>query len=59
MIKGLLKRRYWWNFSEDKNECHFVWTQIKVNSVFQKQRKAGKAVKLYRREIKDDKDEEK
>jgi len=32
MIKGLLKRRFWWTIVEERTEdCHFVWTQIKIN----------------------------
>ena len=40
MVKGLLKRRYWWTFSDDKSECSFIWTQIKIPKIFQKQKKS-------------------
>ena len=40
MIRGLLKRRYWWTFSDDKSECSFVWTQIKINAIFEKQKRS-------------------
>lgn len=43
MIKGLLKRRYWWVISEDRTECNFVWTQIKVNAVFEKQARSARS----------------
>ena len=32
MVKGLLKRRFWWNFVDERTgDCDFVWTQVKVN----------------------------
>ena len=38
MIKGLLKRRFWWTIVDERNtDCHFVWTQIKINDIFNKQ----------------------
>ena len=40
MIKGLLKRRFWWTIVEERTEdCHFVWTQIKIDDIFNKQLK--------------------
>ena len=48
MIKGLLKRRYWWVMSEDRNQCSFVWTQIKINAIFDKQKRASKVECHYR-----------
>jgi hypothetical protein len=41
MIKGLLKRRFWWSISEEMaDECLFVWTQIKMNKIYQRQERA-------------------
>lgn len=38
MIKGLLKRRFWWTIAEDMAEdCAFVWTQIKIQGVYDRQ----------------------
>ena len=38
MIKGLIKRRFWWIIVDELNdECSFVWTQLKINSIFHKQ----------------------
>lgn len=38
MIKGLLKRRFWWNISEEyTDDCVFIWTQIKINKIYKKQ----------------------
>ncbi len=38
MIKGLLKRRFWWSIVDERtDDCQFVWTQIKVNEIFGKQ----------------------
>ena len=38
LIKQLLRRRCWWSFEEDMGKCQFVWTQLKVGSVFEGQR---------------------
>jgi len=41
MIKGLLKRRFWWMVVEEYSEdCMFVWTQLKNNKIFMKQTSA-------------------
>jgi hypothetical protein len=38
MIKGLIKRRFWWSISEEMTEdCVFIWTQIKVNKIYERQ----------------------
>lgn len=38
MIKGLIKRRFWWTVSEDlTDDCLFVWTQLKINKIFERQ----------------------
>lgn len=38
MIKGLIKRRFWWVLSEEMTEdCFFVWTQLKNNKIFRRQ----------------------
>lgn len=34
LIKGLLKRRFWWIIDEEASHCQFVWTQLKMNSYF-------------------------
>lgn len=42
MVKGLLRRRFWWNLVDEKtNDCDFVWTQLKVNDVFAKQKRTA------------------
>jgi hypothetical protein len=42
MIKGLIKRRFWWALSETLTEdCLFVWSQLKVNKIFQLQESAS------------------
>lgn len=44
MIKGLLKRRFWWSIVEERtSDCQFVWTQLKVAEVFEKQKKTANA----------------
>lgn len=38
LIRQLLKRRCWWVFEEDgekMEKCQFVWTQLKVNKIFE------------------------
>jgi hypothetical protein len=41
MIKGLLKRRFWWTVVDDYSEdCVCVWTQLKNNKIFMKQASA-------------------
>ena len=40
MIKSILRRRFWWSVIEDKSQienCHFVWTQLKIDSLFKLQ----------------------
>ncbi len=37
MLKALIKRRFWWTLSDKPEGCHFVWTQLKVNSIFKAQ----------------------
>ena len=38
MIKGLLKRRFWWVISDQPtDDCMFVWTQLKVRKIFERQ----------------------
>ena len=55
MIKGLIKRRYWWNISEElSDECLFVWTQIKVNKIFQRQERGLTGKTLYKLSNKDE-----
>jgi|LakMenEpi03Aug12_release.lakeMendotaPanAssembly.Ray.scaffolds.fasta_scaffold2501820_2 hypothetical protein len=41
MIKSLIKRRFWWVISEEMtDDCAFVWTQIKINKIYEKQERA-------------------
>lgn len=46
LIKGILKRRYWWTVVEKSeiasNDVHFLWTQLKINPYFKKQNKGSK-----------------
>lgn len=43
MLKSILRRRYWWHIvptNTDKNslkDCQFVWSQLKINSLFKNQ----------------------
>lgn len=40
LIKGIMKRRPWFQLTDKMQDAHFVWTQIKNATVFQGQRKA-------------------
>ena len=35
-----MKRRFWWVPEEDYRKAHFSWTQLKINPIFQLQRKS-------------------
>ncbi len=39
LIKGVLKRRFWWTVTANKNEegINFMWTQLKINQFFKQQ----------------------
>ena len=37
LIVSILKKRWWWCESEDMPSANFVWTQLKVPSILQKQ----------------------
>lgn len=41
LIRSILKRRFWWNITEKMESCQFVWTQLKVNSVFKELQKSS------------------
>ena len=35
-----MKRRFWWTQVDDPRHANFVWTQLKINSFYQFQRKS-------------------
>jgi len=39
LIKGIMKRRFWWTLTTNKNEdgINFMWTQLKINQFFKLQ----------------------
>lgn len=42
MIRGLIKRRFWWTITEERtSDCNFVWTQLKVQDVFDRQKRSA------------------
>lgn len=57
MIKGLLKRRYWWGLSDDKSECSFIWSQIKIKTIFEKQKKSQSKKPRLKKDIVDREEE--
>jgi len=40
LVKGLMKRRFWWVQEDDYKNANFSWTQLKINYLFQQQAKA-------------------
>lgn len=38
MLKAIMRRRFWWTIVDSSNknieDCQFVWTQLKINSLF-------------------------
>ena len=41
MIKGLMKRRFWWNIVDQYSEdCQLVWTQLRIQKIFMNQESA-------------------
>ena len=42
MIKSIIKRRFWWSIADKAEGSNFVWTQLKVNSIFKEHQKASK-----------------
>lgn len=39
LIKGLMKRRPWFVLTDKVMDANFIWTQIKLPSIFQTQKK--------------------
>jgi len=40
LIKGIMRRRYWWQLSDKITEdTNFIWTQLKISDIFAKQNK--------------------
>ncbi len=37
LIRSLMKRRIWWSETKNINEANFVWTQLKVQTIFEGQ----------------------
>lgn len=40
LVKGLMKRRFWWTQEEDYKKANFAWTQLKITSFYQLQKKS-------------------
>ena len=40
-----MKKRFWFEETKKIEEAHFVWTQIKVNEVFEHQKTAKQKTK--------------
>jgi hypothetical protein len=39
LLKSLMKRRFWWTQVDDYKQANFVWTQLKINTYYQYQKK--------------------
>lgn len=49
MIKGLIKRRFWWSIVDERTpDCNFVWTQLKIPEIFERQKKASPSKPRFR-----------
>ena len=46
LIKGMLRRRYWWQSTDKPEEANFIWTQLKLSDIFKGQRKNRMNFKL-------------
>jgi hypothetical protein len=42
LIKGIMKRRPWFQLTDKQQDAQFVWTQIKVATIYTTQRKGEK-----------------
>lgn len=38
LIKAIMKKRFWFQITKNKEQANFVWTQLKEDSIFKKQR---------------------
>ena len=53
LIKGLMKRRPWFQLTEKAQDAQFVWTQIKIPSIFTNQPKRHNSILYSEEELKD------
>lgn len=53
LIKGLMKRRPWFQLTEKAQDAQFVWTQIKIPSIFANQSKRQNSILYSEEELKD------
>lgn len=53
LIKGLMKRRPWFQLTEKAQDAQFVWTQIKIPSIFANQPKRQNSILYSEEELKD------
>lgn len=40
LVKGLMKRRFWWMQEDDYKKVNFAWTQLKITQFYQLQKKS-------------------
>lgn len=48
LVKSLLKRRFWWTVEEDPKKANFAWTQLKINYLYQYEKKTSIESKHYK-----------
>ena len=53
LIKSILKRRYWWTIVDKSEGCHFVWSQLKINTIFRESQSSSqnKVDQIYYKEL--------
>jgi hypothetical protein len=44
LISSLMKRRFWWVQEDDYKKANFSWTQLKINFIYQQQKKSEQYV---------------
>ena len=44
LIRNILRRRFWWNIVDRNEGCNFVWTQLKVPTLFKTQKRGTLAL---------------
>jgi len=37
LIKTIMAKRWWWNLETKEENSNFVWTQLKIYSIYEKQ----------------------
>lgn len=38
LIKSIMRNRWWWVVEKDESNANFVWTQLKISSIYPNQK---------------------